>query len=121
MVKQVVGACSVVLALTVAASAQTRAGGEFRINTYTTGYQAFGRAAMEPDGDFVVVWTSYAQDGSDYGAFGQRFAAAGARRGMRRLSKPSKRPLRLMHFFSTRSLLPFARRISNLISTHAII
>ena len=81
MVKQVVGACSVVLALTVAASAQTCAGGEFRINTYTTGYQGFARAAMEPDGDFVVVWTSFAQDGSDYGAFGQRFEASGAPRG----------------------------------------
>ena len=36
---------------------------------------------MEPDGDFVVVWTSFTQDGSDYGVFGQRFAASGAPRG----------------------------------------
>jgi hypothetical protein len=81
MRNQVVGACSVSLALTAAASAQTPAGGEFRINTYTTGRQQFPRQAMEPDGDFVVVWTSDAQDGSSQGAFGQRFAASGAPRG----------------------------------------
>jgi S-layer homology domain len=36
---------------------------------------------MEPDGDFVAVWMSYGQDGSDWGTFGQRFAASGVRRG----------------------------------------
>ena len=81
MMKQVVGACAVSLALTAVASAQTPAGGEFRVNTYTTGHQAAARLAMEPDGDFVVVWSSYGQDGSDFGVFGQRFAASGAPRG----------------------------------------
>ena len=36
---------------------------------------------MEPDGDFVVVWESYTQDGNHFGVFGQRFAVSGARRG----------------------------------------
>ena len=52
-----------------AASAQVPAGGEFRVNTYTTGAQgSSGRPAMEPDGDFVVVWTSIGQDGSSFGS-----------------------------------------------------
>jgi hypothetical protein len=37
--------------------------------------------AMEPDGDFVAVWTSYGQDGDHSGVFGQRFTASGAPRG----------------------------------------
>ncbi len=44
MTKRVVAACSVALALAAAASAQTPAGPEFRVNTYTTGRQGFARA-----------------------------------------------------------------------------
>jgi hypothetical protein len=63
-------------------AAQAPAGGEFRVNTYTSGSQRLvGRPAMEADGDFVVVWESVGQDGSAIGVFGQRFAASGARRG----------------------------------------
>ena len=57
------------------------AAGEFQINSYTPGAQALARPAVEPDGDFVVVWSSNLQDGSAEGAFGQRFAASGAPRG----------------------------------------
>ncbi len=81
MLKQAVGACAVALALASGASAQVPAGGEFRINTYTTGNQFLARPAMEPDGDFVVVWQSDGQDGSGTGIFGQRFAASGTTRG----------------------------------------
>jgi hypothetical protein len=70
-----------ILAFSVAASAQTPAGGEFQVNTYTTGQQFIVRAAMGADGDFMVVWTSFGQDGSSHGAFGQRFTASGATRG----------------------------------------
>jgi S-layer homology domain len=71
-----------ILAFSIAASAQTPAGGEFRINTYTTRNQFRFRPAMAPDGDFVIVWSSGGgQDGSGYGAFGQRFSASGAIRG----------------------------------------
>jgi hypothetical protein len=71
------------LFVSVAASpswAQVPAGGEFRVNTYTTGRQIYPRPSMERDGDFIVVWTS-AQDGSGDGAYGQRYAASGAPRG----------------------------------------
>jgi hypothetical protein len=78
--KALVGALSVSLVLAAAASAQTPAGGEFRVNTYTTGAQLYGRPAMESDGDFVVVWIS-GQGGSSYEIIGQRFAASGVPRG----------------------------------------
>ena len=76
-----VGVCSICLALTAAASAQTPAGRDFQVNAYTTGIQFLARPAMEPDGGFVVAWTSYDQDGSDRGIFGRRFAATGVPRG----------------------------------------
>jgi len=56
-------------------------GGEFRVNTYTTGYQLAASVAADASGDFVVVWISAGQDGSGYGVFGQRFDAAGVPQG----------------------------------------
>ena len=56
-------------------------GPEFRVNTFTTAYQAFPRVAADAAGGFVVVWGSDAQDGSAYGIFGQRFAPAGVTAG----------------------------------------
>jgi len=56
-------------------------GGEFRVNTYTTQSQRFSRVAMDADGDFVVTWTSFSQDGSDYGIYAQRYNAAGVAQG----------------------------------------
>ncbi len=56
-------------------------GGEFRVNTYTTGAQWDSSVAMSDDGDFVVAWTSNVQDGSVYGVFAQRFDAGGTRQG----------------------------------------
>jgi hypothetical protein len=52
-------------------------GAEFRVNTYTTGYQADPSVAMDESGNFVVVWASD-QEGSETGVFGQRFAPSGA-------------------------------------------
>ncbi|MGL5094552.1 MAG: hypothetical protein ACRDD1_03135, partial [Planctomycetia bacterium] len=57
-------------------------GVEFLVNTVTAGNQFQPRAAMEANGDFVVVWTSDGQDGSSSGVFAQRFNAAGAPLGM---------------------------------------
>jgi hypothetical protein len=57
-------------------------GGEFQVNTYTTDTQAAPSAAMDGDGDFVVVWQSYTQDGANYGVFGQRFTSAGGALGV---------------------------------------
>ena len=52
-------------------------GGEFRVNTYTTGNQFTPAVASDAAGNFVVAWYS-PQDGSGYGMFGQRFASNGA-------------------------------------------
>ena len=50
-------------------------GPEFRVNTYTTGDQYAGirSVAADPLGNFVVVWVSDFQDGSNRGIFGQRY------------------------------------------------
>jgi hypothetical protein len=56
-------------------------GSEFRVNTYTTNYQRAPTVAIDPGGNFVVVWSSYTQDGGDSGIFGQRYDATGARQG----------------------------------------
>ena len=76
--KRILAACSVVVALSTAGYGQVPAGGQFRINTYTTGGQGGGRVAMEPDGNFVFVWYAAGPDGD---VFGQRFDASGAPRG----------------------------------------
>jgi len=59
------------------AAAGAPLGGEFRVNTYTTGYQSLPDVVTDAGGNFVVAWASYGQDGSTYGIFGQRFAATG--------------------------------------------
>ena len=56
-------------------------GSEFRVNTYTTGNQGNPAVAMDADGDFVVTWESYGQDGDDNGIYGQRYNAAGVAQG----------------------------------------
>jgi hypothetical protein len=55
-----------------------RVGGEFQVNTYTPGSQTLPRMASDADGDFVVVWQSYGQDGDRSGAFARRFDGAAA-------------------------------------------
>ena len=60
---------------------QASAGAEFQVNTYTTGYQGFSAAASDGSGNFVVVWRSDGQDGSNPGVFGRRFNASGVPQG----------------------------------------
>ncbi len=81
MLKDAIRTAIVLLAFGAAAFAQTPVGPNFQVNSYTTGLQGVPSIGVEPDGDFVVVWTSQGQDGSGYGAFGQRFEASGAPRG----------------------------------------
>ncbi len=52
--------------------------GPFPVNTYTTSDQVDPALAMDSVGNFVVAWTSEAQDGDYSGIFGQRFDAAGS-------------------------------------------
>lgn len=40
-------------------------GGQFQVNTYTTDSQDRPAVAMDPLGNFVVVWESYGSDGTD--------------------------------------------------------
>ncbi|MBI3469401.1 MAG: choice-of-anchor D domain-containing protein [Planctomycetes bacterium] len=56
-------------------------GGELHVNTTTADDQAHPSVAMDPNGDFVVAWQSYAQDGFAYGVFARRFNALGVPQG----------------------------------------
>src|SRR5262245_20780814 len=56
-------------------------GFEFRVNTFITGNQISPAIAMDADGDFVVVWDSYGQDGSGHGIYAQRYNAVGVPQG----------------------------------------
>ena len=51
----------------------TPLGTEFQVNRFTYDNQSRGAMGAQPNGNFVVVWQSYYQDGDDYGVFGQRF------------------------------------------------
>src|SRR6185436_8225669 len=53
-------------------------GPEFRVNTYTMSSQTFPAVTSDASGNFVVIWQSTNQDGSDRGVFGQRYASTGA-------------------------------------------
>ncbi|MEL6769686.1 MAG: T9SS type A sorting domain-containing protein [Bacteroidota bacterium] len=50
-------------------------GKEFRVNTFTTNRQRNSSVAVDEDGNFVVVWQSFGQDGDTDGIFAQRFEA----------------------------------------------
>ncbi len=59
-----------------------KAGVEFRVNTYTTGDQTDPSIAINRfTGEFVVTWTSAAQDGSGAGIYAQRYNATGTAQG----------------------------------------
>src|SRR5262249_36885076 len=52
------------------------------VNTYTYDYQGQSiGVAKNANGDFVVAWTSYYQDGYGNGVFAQRFTSLGSRTG----------------------------------------
>ncbi|MFX1513380.1 MAG: hypothetical protein ACFFCQ_12405 [Promethearchaeota archaeon] len=56
-------------------------GDEFRVNTYTTGDQIFPAAAMDSNGNFVVIWQSDGQDGSSYGNYAREYNYTGQAQG----------------------------------------
>jgi hypothetical protein len=58
-------------------SAGNALGAEFQVNTYTLFRQGDSAVAADAAGNFVVVWTSNTQDGSNYGVFGQRYDSTG--------------------------------------------
>ncbi|MGE5608344.1 MAG: SdrD B-like domain-containing protein, partial [Bacillota bacterium] len=56
-------------------------GGEFRANTETTDDQTLGSIAMTGNGELVIAWTSYWQDGSRDGIYAQFYSADGQPQG----------------------------------------
>jgi len=54
-------------------SALLQASDEFQVNTYTSGHQNYSSAAMDGNGNFIIVWQSLDQDGFYYGIYAQRF------------------------------------------------
>jgi len=63
------------------AASGDRIGPEFQVNSHTENQQALPAVAGDRQGNFVVVWQSYRQDGSDYGIYAQRYAPSGERVG----------------------------------------
>ena len=49
------------------------ANNEFRVNTQTRDFQQASDVAVDANGDAIIVWQSYGQDGSSWGVYGQRF------------------------------------------------
>lgn len=54
-------------------------GREFRVNSTTASIQRYSSVAMDVDGDFIVTWQSFNQDGSGYGVYAQRYNNSGSR------------------------------------------
>jgi hypothetical protein len=59
----------------------TKEGSEFQVNTYTPNLQRIPSAATLSNGNFVVTWQSYEQDGSSWGVYGQLFSNNGTKQG----------------------------------------
>jgi len=62
-------------------SSGSTSGQDFQINTFTSHSQEFPSVARNASGAFVVTWESYAQDGSDYGIYAQRYQSNGNKSG----------------------------------------
>ncbi|MDZ8259486.1 beta strand repeat-containing protein [Nostoc sp. ChiQUE01b] len=52
-------------------------GSEFRVNSTTSSNQNNSTIAIDADGDFVISWQSYGQDGDYYGIYAQRYNSSG--------------------------------------------
>ncbi|NMC19448.1 MAG: hypothetical protein GYA33_03415 [Thermogutta sp.] len=55
--------------------------GEILATQYRVNRQIDPRVAMDADGDFVITWSSFGQDGSGYGVLARRFAPDGTAKG----------------------------------------
>src|SRR6185436_13069465 len=72
-----VAASASMLAAPVEAQTPEPDGSEFQVNAFTTGNEAHPSIAADASGNFVVVWESYGEDGSNVGVFGRRFDSGG--------------------------------------------
>jgi len=50
---------------------------DFQVNTHTTSGQSHSSVGVAGNGDFVVAWESFGQEGSSLGIFARRFASSG--------------------------------------------
>ncbi len=60
---------------------RSKLGNEFQVNTYTTNDQDWPSVESFPNGNFVVAWESFGQDGSWGGVFAQLFNGNGSKIG----------------------------------------
>ena len=67
--------------LVAVAQGPVSVGSEFRVNSYTMGWQSAPSVGIDTDGDFVISWQSNGQDGSYYGIYAQRYNANGMPQG----------------------------------------
>ncbi len=58
-----------------------KVGGEFRVNTTTTGDQEYPSVAINALGNYVITWSSDGQDGSGWGIYVQRYNSKGVMQG----------------------------------------
>ena len=56
-------------------------GAEFQVNVRTANSQLYPSVAIAGNGDFVIVWVSFLQDGAQNGIFGRRFSSSGTAQG----------------------------------------
>ncbi|MEH1966423.1 beta strand repeat-containing protein [Nostoc sp.] len=54
---------------------------EFQVNTETNSNQNNSTVAIDADGNFIISWQSFGQDGSGYGIYVQRYNSAGVAQG----------------------------------------
>ncbi|MDX2361589.1 MAG: HYR domain-containing protein [Crocinitomicaceae bacterium] len=52
-----------------------------QVNTTTTGNQQEPRIAVDENGEFMIIWSSFDQDGDHHGIYGQRYSAPGTTSG----------------------------------------
>lgn len=67
--------------LRVLSASGTFLGGDVRVNSFTQGQQGNPAITKLEDGNLVIVWSSYGQDGSMKGVFFQRLTASGEKLG----------------------------------------
>jgi len=50
---------------------------EFLVNTFLDGYQGEPDIAVDGEGNFIIVWQSWEQDGDGFGIFGRKYNSSG--------------------------------------------
>jgi len=55
---------------------------EFAVNTFLDGYQGEPDVAADGQGNFIIVWQSWEQDGDGFGIFARKYSASGVPEGI---------------------------------------